>query len=337
MIDQPLPLEQRCQDLLTGLNLMPEHTPITVEPLTGGVASDIAKVKVHNQTYCVKFAIPKLRVATDWFAPLERSYTEYCWLKAVSAIEPRSSLKLYGHSKDHHGFVMEYLTGASSYLLKSVLLEGRGRPEDITAIGKLLGRIHAASTQEQFDQSPFQNHDDFHALRIDSYLLYTATQHPALIEPFHQMADHLYKANSVLIHGDVSPKNIMFNNNRPYILDSECATMGDAAFDLAFCLNHFILKAIHIPQCRSAYLPFCIAFWEAYAPSVCWELPSDLQARLTTLLPMLMLARVDGKSPVEYLSPENQALVRKIAIPLIKNPQQELSPFLAIIEAGLSS
>lgn len=327
-------LEERCRNLLSELSLINAGDMLLVEPLSGGVASDIAKVTAADQSYCVKFALPKLRVKADWFAPVERNYAEYCWLKTVADISPASSLKLYGHSKDDHGFAMEFLSGDETYLLKQKLFDGEGVVKEAMAIGALLGRIHHTSSRAEFDRSPFHNHDDFYAIRIEPYLVFTAERYPSLKEKMRAMADELYEAKAVLIHGDVSPKNIMFSKGHPYILDAECATMGDPAFDLAFCMNHFILKAIFVPSCRQKYLSFCTSLWSEYKPSVTWEDPDLLEERLLRLLPMLMLARVDGKSPVEYFNEDHQDYVRKLSIPLIETSEKSLPAFLGHLQRG---
>ena len=328
-------LEHRCRTLLTDLKLMPPDAEVTVTPLTGGVASDIASVQVNSTKYCVKFALPKLRVKADWFAPVERNLAEYRWLETVATIAPQSSVTLMGHSPKANGFVMEYLDEVGSYLFKTALFEGRGTLADAEAIGGLLGKIHAATAGPDFDASPFQNHDDFHAIRIEPYLVHTAHAHAALRPLLLAMAEQLYQSSTVLIHGDVSPKNIIFSGGQPYILDAECATMGDAAFDLGFCLNHFILKALHVPSAWPGYLELCRAFWQAYSPHVTWEPRAELEARLCCLLPMLMLARVDGKSPVEYFDAEAQAVVRRLAIPLIETPPPDLDHLLRRMIAAL--
>ncbi|MCE2517487.1 MAG: aminoglycoside phosphotransferase family protein [Alphaproteobacteria bacterium] len=321
-------LETRCHDLLTHLGRLPSGAVVTVTPLSGGVASDIAIVQVNDDKYCVKFALPKLRVKADWFAPVERNLAEYRWLECVAAIAPQSSVTLLGHSGEAHGFAMEFLDGANTYLFKTALLNGEGKAEEAAAIGTLLGQIHAASTAPDFDTSPFRNHDDFYAIRIEPYLIHTSHAHEDLRSRLLAMADELHQSSAVLIHGDVSPKNIMFRDGRPYILDAECATMGDPSFDLGFCMNHFILKAVHVASCRSRYLSLCRDFWQAYTPHVTWEDLDVLEQRLCRLLPMLMLARVDGKSPVEYFNTEDQALVRGLAIPLIETPPSNLDELL---------
>ena len=324
-------LTTRCQALLEELGLISEGSAITATALTGGVASDIAKVTTETKTYCVKFALAKLRVAADWFAPVERNFAEYQWLKVVADIAPDASLHLYGHSATQNGFVMSFLEGDDIRLLKTELLDGRGQQQDAVAIGQLLGKIHQTSTMPSFDDSPFHNQDDFYKIRIEPYLVYTAGQHPALAPIFHDMASSLYEAQTVLIHGDVSPKNILLKQNQPYILDAECATMGDPCFDIAFCLNHFLLKALHVQTHFSSYLGYCTAFWDAYRPSVSWEDPAVLEARFTRLLPLLLLARIDGKSPVEYLTEESRSAIRALSIRLIEAAPTSLSALLQLI------
>ena len=336
-MDMPTSLEMRCRSLLDELGLLPPDAHLSVNPLSGGVASDIARVAVNDQLYCVKFALPKLRVAADWFAPVERNFAEYSWLRTAASIAPENAVHLYGHSGQAHGFVMEFLTGKDTYLLKTEMLAGRGQESEAAAIGGLLGRIHASSTVPRFDASPFANQTDFHAIRIEPYLIHTATKHTDLAPMIHDMADALFTADNVLIHGDVSPKNIMFRGTHPFMLDAECATMGDACFDLAFCMNHFILKAVHVPSRRIDYLAFCNVFWQAYAPQITWEDTTALEARMCRLLPMLMLARVDGKSPVEYLNDTDRNRVVSMSAPLIRNPIPALSQLVEIIAQDLGS
>lgn len=141
----------------------------------------------------------------------------------------------------------------------------------------------------------------------------------------HALADRLYQCSTALVHGDVSPKNIVIRDGLPVILDAECATMGDPVFDVAFCLNHLVLKSVHLPAMAPALLGEVLGFWRHYAPHVDWEDPSALETRLMDLLPALMLARVDGKSPVEYLDAAAQDRLRRLARGLIASPAADMA------------
>ncbi|MEM7465075.1 MAG: hypothetical protein AAF362_20595 [Pseudomonadota bacterium] len=87
-------LDERCRELLIELGLSRPNETITAVPLTGGVASDIAMVTVGEQKFCVKFALPKLKVAADWFAPVHRNAAEFAWLEVAARIAPASAVKL---------------------------------------------------------------------------------------------------------------------------------------------------------------------------------------------------------------------------------------------------
>ena len=110
------------------------------------------------------------------------------------------------------------------------------------------------------------------------------------------------------------------------LLDAECAWYGDPAFDLAFCLNHLLLKCLWVPAARLGYLDCFKAMTDAYLPRVSWEPPSALETRTAHLLPALLLARVDGKSPVEYITADSQRnTVRRVARRLLTNPSDHLA------------
>lgn len=318
-------LEQRCRALVAELGLAPVSDIIQARPLTGGVASDIAVVDLKDRRICVKFALPRLKVAADWQAPVHRNAAEYAWLEVAAELFPDCAVQLFGRSEHLHGFAMEFLDGADVYLWKANLLDEADDQGEAAKVADLLGRIHAASSRSEFDRSWFDNRDDFRALRIEPYLTYTAQAHPGLGAPIKALEDVLYDSDQVLVHGDASPKNILFRNGAPILLDAECATMGDASFDPSFCLNHVVLKAVHLPGTRARLLQDVIRFWKAYAGHISWESAVSVEARVCRLIPALMLARVDGKSPVEYLDESEREIVRRISVSLIRSPVNNLS------------
>ncbi len=331
----PTDLEQRCRMLVEELGLGSADDVSDVRPLTGGVASDIARVTVGARQLCLKFALPKLKVAADWRAPVHRNSAEYAWLKVAADLLPESAVQLFGRSETQHGFAMEFLQGDSVYLWKSALLSEAPDRGEAKKVADMLGRIHALSARPGFDRGPFDNRDDFRALRIEPYLSYTAKRHSDLAGLIGALETMLYNSRKVLVHGDVSPKNILFRSKGPVLLDAECATMGDASFDPSFCLNHLVLKAVHLPRSRNSLLADIGGFWRAYAAHVDWELPEELEARICRLLPALMLARVDGKSPAEYLDETERALVRNMAISLIRSPAESLAGLVEVLAADL--
>ena len=154
----------------------------------------------------------------------------------------------------------------------------------------------------------------FEAIRIEPYLRATGRAHPELAARFDELAHTTLTTKRALVHGDVSPKNILRGPAGPVFLDAECAWFGDPAFDLAFCLNHLLLKGAREGADRTHYNSAFSTLADAYLARVDWESADGLEARAAALLPALFLARVDGKSPVEYLTRESErATVRRCA------------------------
>ncbi len=330
-------LEARCIDLVVDLGLATRAEVRRVVPLTGGVSSDIARVDLPARRIVVKFALDKLKVKEDWFAPVDRNLSEYEWIRAAARVDAGAVPSPIARSPALNGFAMDFLEGEGVYLWKAALLDGRVEPEVARAVGDVLGRFHAAGAREEFDPGFFDNHDDFHALRLEPYLLFTAGKYPALKDRLHGLAEALYAADTTLIHGDVSPKNIMVQNGQPVFVDAETATMGDPVFDVAFCMNHLVMKAVHFGARAPEYLGLARAFWAAYAARVDWEPAAAVETRLMALLPALMLARVDGKSPLEYFTAEGNDFVRGLTPPLILRPQPGLEAFLGHVAGEIAA
>lgn len=327
--------EIRCRRLIEDLHLATAGDLVSVQPLTGGVASDIGAVDLGDRKICVKFALEKLKVEEDWFAPLHRNKAEYEWLTFAASVDPHSVPQLFGRSERENGFAMAFLPPDQVDNWKDALLRAVPPQGEAASVGDVLGQVHATSSSPTFDRSAFENRDDFYALRIEPYLLFTATRHNAVSKQLSRLAQDLYAADQVLIHGDVSPKNIMLRAGHPIILDAECATMGDPAFDVAFCLNHLVLKAVHVPPIRTALLAAIEEFWVAYKPHVGWESDRTLEARVCNLLPALMLARIDGKSPVEYLDDSARTRLRSLSLSLIVEPAAGLRQFIDRVRSDI--
>ncbi len=154
--------------------------------------------------------------------------------------------------------------------------------------------------------------------------------HPDLASALHRLVECTAAARLALVHGDVSPKNILVGPDGPVLLDAECAWYGDPAFDLAFCLNHLLLKCLWRPAAQASFLACFAALANTYLAAVAWEPPARLEARAAALLPGLLLARIDGKSPVEYVTADtDRARVRRVAAELIRRPVPRLAQLCA--------
>ena len=197
-------------------------------------------------------------------------------------------------------------------------------------MGATLARIHAHAAAQPGLEGQFDTDRIFFDIRLEPYLLATARVHPGLADVLEALVARTQRERRTLVHGDVSPKNILVGPRGPVLLDAECAWWGDPAFDLAFCLNHLLLKCLWQPPARAAFLASFAALADTYLAGVAWEPRDALERRAATLLPGLFLARVDGKSPVEYLDGEAQRdAVRRCAGALLRRPPTRLAEVAA--------
>ncbi len=299
-------------------------------PLTGGVSSDIWRVDLPGRCICVKRALAQLKVAAQWRVSTSRNAYEWAWLCFAARHAPEAVPRPLAHDPEAGLFAMAFLDPDRHPVWKSQLQGGIVDPAAAGAVGALLGRLHAASAGDTALRDQFDSTDNFHALRLDPYLLTTAARHPHLSARITALVDTTMATRTALVHGDVSPKNILIGPHGPVLLDAECAWYGDPAFDVAFCLNHLLLKCLVRPDQRSALIASFASFVDAYFNAATFEARVSLERRATHLLPALLLARVDGKSPVEYITADSDRhLVRSAASPLIADPVDTLGEVAA--------
>ncbi|HPM64737.1 MAG TPA: phosphotransferase [Piscinibacter sp.] len=296
------------------------------EPLTGGVSSDIWRIDTARGPVCAKRALAKLRVAADWRAPIERNQYEARWMAVAQQAAPGSAPQLLGQHPALGVLVMRWLAPADHTLWKQQLREGHAELATAQAVGRRLARIHAFAAARPELAAQFDTDRIFYDIRLEPYLVATAVQHPDLAPQLHALVAQTQAHAVALVHGDVSPKNILVGPQGPVLLDAECAWWGDPAFDLAFCLNHLLLKCLWAPAARGAFLACFDALAATYLAGVDWEPREAVEQRAAHLLPGLLLARVDGKSPAEYITTDVQREpVRRCARLLIQRPVSRLA------------
>jgi len=298
--------------------------PLTGVPLTGGVSSDIWRIDTASGPICAKRALPKLRVTADWQAPIERNRFEARWMQVADEAVPGCAPRMLGQHPRLGVLAMEYLPQHA--LWKQQLRAGDASLATARAVGHTLGRIHAHSAARPALAADFASQTIFFDIRLEPYLLATAVAHPDLAPQLRALVQATQAQARCLVHGDVSPKNILVDGHRPVFLDAECAVWGDPAFDLAFCLNHLLLKCLWTPVAAAGFLACFEVLASAYLGTVDWEAADALEQRAARLLPGLLLARVDGKSPVEYLVDEApRQTVRRVARRLLAEPVDRLT------------
>lgn len=317
---------------LAAMGLLPPGADFTATPLSGGVSCDVWEVRIAGaEPLVVKRALPQLRVKAEWKAPPERAATEVAWLKLADSIVPGCAPQVVGEDLAHYMFAMRYLPPQDYRLWKAELAAGRIDVDFARATGVTLAKLHAATAGRADIAARFDNGAQFFALRLEAYLLFTADRHADIAPKIRAVVEAIAAARIALMQGDISPKNILMGPKGPVFLDAETACYGDPVFDIAFCANHLLLKCAWHPEHRAGYLASFAALTKAWLDGVTWEARETAEARAAVLLAMLLLARIDGKSPVEYLTDDaKRAFVREAALEFIRTEQKSFAAIARI-------
>ena len=318
-------------EALRACGLLKAGEGATLRPLTGGVSSDVFRVEAGDgRTLVVKRAIPRLRVKEEWLAPVERVAGEVRWLRLARSIDPRLAPEVLAELPEAHVFGMEFLDPAAHPVWKDEMAAGRVDPAFAAAVGRDLALIHGRTAGRADIAAAFDTYPFFFDLRVSPFLLFTAERHGDVAPRLRALAEDLGRRKVALMHGDVSPKNILVGPRGPVFLDAETTAYGDPAFDLALCHTHLLLKTLWLKPNREAVMASFDALRAAYAEGVAWEAPLGLSARTAPLVAALLLARIDGKSPAPYITePADKAFIRAAAKALLGVPDLDLEGLAA--------
>ncbi|MGL6261510.1 phosphotransferase family protein [Vibrio sp. WXL103] len=298
----------------------------TATPLTGGVSCEIYLIKDGERRFVAKRALEKLRVKQDWFACTSRNLYEQRYLKYVGQRFPHYVPKILHALEQERLFVMEYFPEQfkdwKKYLMKRKL-DAQVSHQIATA----LADIHLVSWRDREAIDLFDSDENFHQLRLSPYFESLKARYPTLSPLIAQTCKEVAETKYCLVHGDFSPKNILVAGQKIKVVDCEVAWYGDPAFDVAFMLHHLLLKSHHFNDPN--YLVLASDFVNTYR-DVLGEEKFDLvdEKRVAKLTLLMALARVDGKSPVEYLSQYQQQSVREWCCSAIEKQQFNLETIL---------
>jgi aminoglycoside phosphotransferase (APT) family kinase protein len=307
------------------MNLITPDEQPAITALSGGVSSFIVRVDTARGSICVKRALPQLRVATEWRAPVERNGAEVAWMSVAGQLAPGFVPRILGVDRELQAFAMNYLDPTEHRVWKEQLRDGVICASTAQSVATNLLAIHKQTAKRPDVARAFANDATFFSIRLDPYFAAAARVHPDCASTLHALMETTANTKLALVHGDVSPKNILVGAHGAVLLDAECACYGDPAFDVAFCLNHLLLKCLWRPAYVAGYLACFDAFTSSYLPALSWEPRSQFEQRACLLLAAMMLARVDGKSPVEYLTEESEReVVRRFARRYLLAPAQRL-------------
>jgi aminoglycoside phosphotransferase (APT) family kinase protein len=301
---------------------------LVVRVLAGGVSNRTVLVErpEAGETWVVKQALPKLRVAVDWFSDPERIHREALGMRWLERLAPPGTItRFVFEDHEHHLLAMEAVPEPHENW-KTMLLGGRLEHDHVEQFGRLLGTVHRGGYERREEAEPvFRDRSVFESLRLEPYYGYAAERVPEASRFLRALVDETRSRRDTLVHGDYSPKNVLVREERLILLDHEVIHFGDPAFDLGFGLTHFLSKAHHLPEKRSAFAEAARLYWSVYRDEV-GLLPwaEGLKQRAVRHTLGCLLARVAGRSPLEYLDEGELARQRQAVLELMRAPPESV-------------
>lgn len=315
-----------------------ELPAITV--LRGGVSNRTVFVeRTSGESFVLKQALPKLRVQVNWECDPRRAHREALALRVLERFAPAGAITPLRFEDEAHHLLAMAAVPPPHEIWKSLLLAGQVDPGHVRQFGELLGRVHRESAKHLAElPADLLDRSFFEALRIEPYYAFAATRNP-VAAPFYSTLIAETRAQQVaLVHGDYSPKNILVHRERLVLLDHEVAHVGDPAFDVGFALTHLLSKALHLPAQREALLGVAIVFWETWRQAAGQvAAAAGISSRAVRHTLGCLLARVDGRSPLEYLAPAERDQQRAVVLALMQRPPEDVGELVRQFGGALRS
>lgn len=311
------------------------HIPPGATPrfavLAGGVSNRAVLVQPDGGAgWVLKQALAKLRVQVDWFSDPARIRLEALGLRLLPELTPPGTIpELIFEDQEHHLLAMAAVPQPHA-TWKRLLLDGAPDLDHVEQFARILGMVHARSSERAATLAPLlADRSFFEALRLEPYYRYAGTQAPAAAGFLGALVAETRQVRLAAVHGDYSPKNILVREGRLILLDHEVIHWGDPAFDVGFSLTHLLSKAHHVAAHRAAFLGAAQHHWATYAAIVDGRFGPTFEARAARHLAACLLARVVGRSPLEYLDAAARERQLRAALALIAAPPGRIPTLIA--------
>ena len=300
-----------------------------VTALDGGVSNTVLLAESRSERVVVKQSLGKLRVEQDWFSERTRIFREASALRMLAALLPAGSIPtVLSEDRGNYAFVMT-AAPAGARTWKSLLFDGVLNEGTAADVANILGAMIAGTWRSSEFEALFGDQTVFDQLRVDPYYRTTALRHPDLAPHFERLIDASSARRVSLVHGDWSPKNFLVSPANVMAIDFEVIHFGDPSFDAAFMLNHLLLKSYRLPQWRVRFESLAVHFWETLLRALPVQSSWFEQATIEHL-GCLLLARIDGKSPAEYITEDElKETIRRRARDLIVQPPSTIREIFA--------
>ncbi|MFN0196714.1 MAG: phosphotransferase family protein [Planctomycetaceae bacterium] len=305
--------ETNILDYLQQQGLVTSRNHATAQPLAWGVSNVVLRICCADRPdFVVKQSRPQLRTKADWFSRPERIYREVDVMRGLTPLLwPGVIPRILFEDQSQFLFGMEAVP-ADHRVWKGELLAEKIDLTLAERLGEILADIHRLTAGNAELHVRWGDRVVFDELRLDPFYRYLQRVYPDLRASLQSLIDDTLAQNLTAVHADFSPKNILLHGDDLTLVDFETGHFGDPTFDLGFFLSHILLKAVARPKSTGQFLLLALRFWDRYTLRMesdetqgtrgLRNHADDLTSRALRHLSACLLARVDGKSPVDYLS-----------------------------------
>lgn len=315
--------------------LVSDPAALSIRELGGGVSNCVSLIEGLGIRWVAKQSLGKLRVKDNWTSQRERIFREAAALESLGPTLDGAVPKVVHVDRTNFLFVMT-AAPEGSVVWKESLLDGQVSIAVAERAGGLLAAMISTSQHDWAFQQQFADRTVFDELRIDPYYRTAAARCGEAREALERLIEDSWKIQSSLVHGDYSPKNMLVFGDSIFLIDFEVAHWGDPTFDSGFLLNHLMLKSFHQPQYAELYFRAARKFWRALLAGLKGAQMVDFEAMTVRHLGGLMLARMDGKSPVEFICDEGvKSRVRRAAVRLLRERPGEIEAALDLVAQSI--
>jgi 5-methylthioribose kinase len=277
--------------------------PVCVEPLGGGVSNQVLRVVTDTTSFVIKQSRPQLRTQDPWYSDLSRIYREQEVMQALAPLLPGIVPEVLFVDRDNYAYAMSEAP-PDAVPWKAELLAGQVDLAIGERAGQTLALIHETSAKDPDFAARFADLTVYAQLRIDPFYRRVQERRPEVAGEVAGIIEQMLTVKQALCHGDYTPKNFLIHDGRFTLVDYETAHFGDPTMDLGLWNAHILLKAARLPARRRDYQRLAQAFWRGYR--VRFRPMDELERRGVQHLGALLLARIDGTSPVDYLPDETK-------------------------------
>ncbi len=273
-----------------------------VEVLTGGVSNVVLAITTAEKKLVLKQALAELKVAEKWEADQRRAIVEANAIALFHKLSPNQVPNLVFLDPERFILILDRVPVGST-VWKTDLLDGVINPDVAAVLGTTLAMWHNFGEKDKEARLQFMEDSLFEQLRVDPFYRFVAAKNENLKPVISKLIGELEGDKTTIVHGDFSPKNIMVGmDEQVYILDFEVTHVGNPVFDLAFLLAHLLCKLFRTSEPLEEKMLIASAqrFISAY------EDIRPISNSLPLHTALIALARVEGKSPVNYLDKAQQ-------------------------------